>query len=374
MKTIGYRIFSFFYWLSCLAPRRKNKVFCLFHHDETREGNVGKVVTYLEQQGKYKLVVLNKTEIHHVKGKEMLRYFFHFFVKQAYHLATSSYILQDDVFLPFAYLSLRKGVKNVQLWHGTGTIKKFGQDYNKGMLKQREQRANQTITHLIVNAEKMRNQYAKAFGVPREKTYVTGLPRTDCFFHPEEMQKKKDRFYEAFPNLKGKRIVLYAPTFRDAEKENPKCMLDISMFLEQLEEDMVLLIRLHPFVARKLKWQEGQQGRFYDVSFYSDLNGLMAVADYLITDYSSLIFEFCLQRKPMIFFAYDLEEFSNRGRSFYEPYETFVPGPVVKTMQELIVTLQRNEFDYKRIEQFRDENYDFLDGNATKRVVSLIFQ
>ena len=113
--------------------------------------------------------------------------------------------------------------------------------------------------------------------------------------------------------------------------------------------------------------------RVYNLSHYDDINSLFAVSSLLITDYSSIVFEYCLQGKPMIFYAYDLDEFSDSGRGFYRPYEEFVPGPVLRTTEDLITCILQNQYDIERIQRFKLDHYEYLDGLSTRRLVQLVF-
>jgi CDP-ribitol ribitolphosphotransferase len=278
-----------------------------------------------------------------------------------------------------AYLKFKKEVKVVQLWHGTGTIKRFGQDVNTGRLKELEKKANSKITHLIVNSKESEKQYAKAFGLSEDKVFIYGLPRTDLFFDQDKMQERLDKFYRQYPDLKGKKLVLYAPTFRDQEIDHPRIALDTKLLCEQLPEDYVYLLRLHPFVEHAYKANEQNKGdraetkNVVSMSSYADISTLLLAADYLITDYSSVIFEYCLRSRPMIFYAYDYEQFSDQGRGFYRPYHEFVPGPVVKDAKSIIELLKKDRFDYGKINSFMNKNYQFLDGKSAERLYLNIF-
>ena len=347
MKTIGYLIFSFFYHIFLLCKVKDKKLCCIMHHDSSRDSNVGMVIQYLKKiSNEYEFTYITKDDVNGLKGKGMLKNFISFFIIKPYHLATSNYILLDDAFLPLAYLKFKEKVKVIQLWHGTGTIKKFGQDVNTGKLKELEYKINQNITHLIVNSSSIIDIYSKAFGVSKNKVSPLGLPRTDTLFQKEKLENEVSKFYLKYPELKEKKILLYAPTFRDEETQDPKLHLDYAKLLEGISDDWVLLLKLHPFVASRFHLKEEEErkyrGRLYDYSFYPDLNTLMGVSDILVTDYSSIIFEYCLQNKPIIFYAYDLEEFSNHGRGFYEPYEEYVPGPIVHSTQDLIEVLNHD--------------------------------
>jgi CDP-ribitol ribitolphosphotransferase len=110
------------------------------------------------------------------------------------------------------------------------------------------------------------------------------------------------------------------------------------------------------------------------MSFEKDLNSLLMAADILITDYSSIIFEFCLTKQPMIFYAHDYSEFSDSGRGFYYNYETYVPGPVAYSSEEVVDIIKEQDFDQYVINEFVNNNYIYTDGNATRRLIELIKQ
>lgn len=366
IKKIGYIIFALFFYLSRLFRVNENKVFLVATHDDSPEGNIGIVADAIgKRKPDCRLVWFTR--------KDKITQPVNFFIRKAYHLATAGTVFLDNEFLPMAYIRFAGTVKVVQLWHGTGTIKKFGQDVNTGSLKQLEYRANQRITHLIVNSEETKKEYASAFGISEERIFVLGLPRTDLFLQQNFLEKKKEEFLAGREELRGKRCILYAPTFRDDEVEAPKLHLDLSRMSEQMQKEDVLMIRLHPHVANRLgeEFELEKWDNIIDVSDYAGVSTLLAVADVLVTDYSSIIFEFCLQKKPMMFYAYDLERFEKEGRSFYRDYETFVPGPVVKTQEEWMECLRKS--DFSKNTEFVSENFQFLDGRATTRLLELIF-
>lgn len=378
MKLIGYYVFSFFYHIFMIFPIKKNKICCIMHHDSSKDSNVGMVIQYLKAlPDTYSFTFITKKDVNGIKGKGMIKKVVSFFIMKPYYLATSEYVLQDDVFLPLSCLRFRKKVKVIQLWHGTGTIKKFGQDVNTGQLKKLEYKANQNITHLIVNSSNMIDQYGKAFGVPKSKVFSLGLPRTDKLFHTDKLEREVKEFYLQYPQLQDKKIILYAPTFRDGEIENPKIELIISKLLNEIPKEWVLMLKLHPHVANAFHLSarelEEYKDRLFNCSSYGNLNALMGASSLLITDYSSIIFEYCLQNKPMIFYAYDLLKFSNEGRGFYKPYEEFVPGPVAATTEDIIKLINQNSFDMERIIKFKNDNFDYLDGESTKRLIELAF-
>jgi CDP-ribitol ribitolphosphotransferase len=344
-------------------------------HDSGEDGNVGVMAEFLKQKKEgYSFFYLKKSERNKVRDERAGIGRLAFLFIKPYHLATSGIIMLDNVFLPMAYLKFGKKVRIIQLWHGTGTIKKFGQDVNTGRLKKLEKKANSRITHLIVNSEKTKKLYAHTFGIGEDRVFAYGLPRTDLFFDKEKISERIRRFYEKYPKLSGKKLILYAPTFRDQECQKPEIKLDTRLLNKEMPEDTVLLLRVHPFVAEAFENTQAQKGYAGDkknivsVSSYPDINTLLLVSDCLITDYSSVIFEYCLLKRPMIFHAYDLEQFSDSGRGFYENYEDYVPGPVVRDTNALITLLKREKFDSSRTEAFIKESYKYLDGKSAERI------
>ena len=378
-KEIGYHLFAGIYKIFCLLRRKEKRVFLIMTHDAGEEGNVGVIKKYLEDsEMDWDIICLTRQDTQ-FGGKKKIKKMWNFFIKKSYALATSSYVFQDNIFLPMAFLKFPKKVKVVQLWHGTGTIKKFGQDANVGRIKELERRANETTTHLIVNAKEWKEKYSHIFGIKKEKTFVTGMPRTDLLFEKEKQEERVEAFYERNPNLIGKKLVLYAPTFRDENLGEQSLPLDLEEMLEKLPEDVVIGLKLHPFVANQFHYTGKEKERIIDFSKESNLNTLLFASQSLITDYSSIVFEYVLLNKPIYFYAYDLEKFSEHGRGFYEEYESYVPGPVAKTTKELLEQMieqenseiQRKNWECKRRE-FQQRNYEFEDGNSTKRLIKLL--
>ncbi len=366
IKKAGYLVFAFFFYIGRLFPLQEKKCFLVATHDDSPEGNVGIAARALaERDSGYRMVWLTR--------RDTISRPLHFFVVNAWHLATAGTVLMDNVFLPTAYTRFSVRAKVVQLWHGTGTIKKFGQDVNVGSLKKLEYRANQRITHLIVNSETVKKEYASAFGIPGERIYVLGLPRTDLFLQEDYLEQRRQEFWCRYPKLRNKKCILYAPTFRDDEVEHPRIHLDLAKMSEELSDEEVLLIRLHPHVAGRLcdELAENEGEKIVNVSGYEGVTTLLAVAEVLITDYSSIIFEYCLRNRPMIFYAYDLDRFETEGRSFYRPYREFVPGPVAMDQEALTEAIRHSEGE--RSIKFVQENFPYLDGKSTERLLELIF-
>lgn len=368
LKKIGYFLFALCFTMFRIAPLNRNKVFFVATHDDSEEGNIGIVA------GAIRRCMPEKKCVFLTKG-DGIRHPFSFFFGKAFHMATAATIFLDNEFMPMAYTRISHRAKVVQLWHGTGTIKKFGLDSDTGEVARLAKKANRRLTHLIVNSEMTKKQYAGAFGVPVERIYMLGLPRTDLILNKEKMHQLGETFYRRYPELEGKHCSLYAPTFRDSEVDNPVIGLDFDSFLSCMKEDEVLLVRLHPHVAANcpISIWERYRGKIVNVSDYPGVATLMAVSQRLITDYSSIIFEYCLLDREILFYAYDYENFQKEGRNFYESYPDFVPGPVAYDQQELERLWCEHQLDHQQLQVFRKNMFRYLDQNATKRLLELIF-
>ena len=373
VKIIGYRLFAFIYMISRLLFKAdSNRFFCVMTHDSSKESGVGVVITAIkEKNSDAKFVCVDKAS----KSKWGLLNLF--FVKPV-SLARAKTILMDNEFLPLAYINLRKDVKVVQLWHGTGTIKKFGHDISEGTMLDIVKNADSKITHLIVNSQYTKKLYSHTFGVNEEKVYVTGIPRTDMLFDEERIDAMRDSFFKEFPQLKGKKLVLYAPTFRDEETDNPRMMIDENVWCDELckNDNIVLMLRLHPFVADSyVQHDDGIcNDEIINMSSYKNLNTLLSVADVLITDYSSIIFEYIVFDRPVIFYAYDLDKFENDSRGFYENYREYVPGVVVYDTNELVKAVKATDNYSEKRKYFLKQSYEYTDGKSTDRLLDIILE
>jgi CDP-ribitol ribitolphosphotransferase / teichoic acid ribitol-phosphate polymerase len=377
-KTFGYCLFALVYNMCRIVPVKKKRVFCIMTHDEGEGSNVAIVVRALKKASQdYSFSYLLKSDTTAAKSLSGAGTLLRFFFRKPYELARAEIILLDNIFLPFAYLKRRKGTKVVQLWHGTGTIKKFGQDVNTGHLKELERRANENITHLIVNSPDIKSIYASAFGVKEESIYPIGLPKTDELLRRIKSEEAAGRYtnkeyiYQKYSIPKEKKLILYAPTFRDTLSQNPRFLELIRELNEQLSEEFYFGLRLHPFIANSFRADELGEN-ICQLSFEKDVNTVLLAADILITDYSSIIFEFCLMERPMIFYAFDYQEFSDHGRGFYYEYPSFVPGPVAYTGDEVVRIIKEDAFELYRIKDFIHRNYIYTDGNATERLIELL--
>lgn len=336
-------------------PLRKQVLFISIRKDGKLEGNA-------------------KALYPHIKGKKtvcakMLPHSFWQKIKMNYHIFTSRVIVTDDYLRYLQNQPLRESQRVIQLWHACGAFKKFGQ-YGSNMSVAMDHASHVQYNLVTVSSEPVREIYADAFDIDIGKVQALGCPRTDCFFDKEWIQGLKKRIYAEYQDWHGREIILYAPTFRDTDRGRssfcPK--LDFERLSEELLPEQIFIVCPHPVMTKKIV--PGEFHNIREVRNFST-NELMFVSDMLITDYSSVIFEYVLLDKPIIFFCYDLEEYD---RDFYIHYPDDLPGEVYKTQEELMEFLC-GENRHRRSEKYGEflEHYmSACDGHSCERIAEVI--
>lgn len=366
MRSKGFRAF---YRVFKLLPLQQKKVLFASDSREELSGNFKFVFDEMVRRGldlDYHFM-LKKGIAAEKSYKEI--------VKLAYHLATAKFILLDD-FYPMVYpLKIRKNAELVQLWHAVGAFKTFGfSRLGRPGGPSPKSKNHRNYTKAIVSSHNIAKHYAEGFGIDIEKVIPTGIPRTDVFFDGHYLKQVKASLYREYPFLKGKKVIMFAPTFRGNGQQSahfPIEVLHLDKLYHELKEEYVFLFKIHPFVKNDFSIPYEYSDFFYDFSSYREINDLLFITDILITDYSSVCFEFALLNRPMLFFAFDVEEYV-RKRDFYYDYKTFIPGPLIRNTDEMIETIKTEQFDLHKIKPFVQYFFDDTDGKSSARVVDQI--
>lgn len=298
--------------------------------------------------------------------------------KQFYKLyATSKVVIVDDYYNLLNTVNKREDVTLFQFWHACGAFKTFGFSRlgKPGSPKQKSPN-HRMYDYAIVSSKEIVKYYAEGFGISDDKVIPTGIPRTDIFFNNEYAENVKTGFYERYPQLKDKKIIMFAPTFRGAGQNSayyPLSVLDPNKLYESLGNDYAIIIKLHPFCKDKFIIDEKYKDYVIDLSEEDEINDLLFISDILITDYSSTIFEASLLNIPMIFYAYDLYQYISE-RDFYCDFETFVPGKIIFHQDQIAQTILTEDFESHKIESFRNKFFSDTDGKSSQRVADEIIK
>lgn len=297
-------------------------------------------------------------------------------LRAGYALARARVVVVDDYFFPAYVTPRRPGTLLVQTWHASGAFKRIGHSVRDASFGADAALTERVTIHAgydlcLVGSPTAAPHYAEAFGLPLERfRWDLGIPRTDLFFDAPRRAAAEAEVRRRYDIPAGRRVILWAPTFRGdrvTEARDPAA-LDLATLARELGSDHLLLVRLHPFVRARTDVPPAAAGFVRDVSDHPDINELMLVADVLVTDYSSAVFEFSLLERPMAFFAPDLGAYE-RERGFYSGYGPWVPGPVFEETGALARWLRDGRWDAERVRRFAATSFAVADGHATERLV-----
>ncbi len=286
-----------------------------------------------------------------------------------------------------AFMKKKQQQVLIETWHGT-PLKKIGIDSeinNEIMAKQDKKHKMylddaRQFDYFVSPSAFCTRVFTTAFGLDqlhKEDILIeTGYPRNDFLLTYSEEDVADIRERLSIPA--DKKVILYAPTWRDNQHElGVGNVMDISSsffwFLDHLPDDCLVLMRLHYLVANRIDLSM-YEGKVINCSRYDDINDLYVISDLLVTDYSSVFFDYANLGKPILFYMYDLEEYQTEIRDFYIDLDE-LPGPILKTQQELldsVLALKPITEKYREKYQKFCDTYTYLDdGHASRRVVDI---
>ncbi len=375
-KKIGMNIRHFISWsLSKFYSNKVDENLIVFGstNGNSFSGNSRDLFLYLIENSNYNCVWFTSSEkiLKDLKEKNYNVVSNKKLIKPVKILKAAKYIFITHGFGDILLVDFSPDTILVHLDHGSA-LKLIGRGLRDSYLnffqKKVNEYLNKKISYLTVTSEETKRIKAYSYNLPPEKIIITGYPRNEILIkYSKEICEviKRDLNLQSDHN-----IILYAPTFRDYKQQSPlnkKFLKNLDNFL--IKEKKVLLYKPHPF-EENIDLSSYQKIKSIDPNV--DIRDLLVIADVLITDYSGVFYDFLLTLRPIIFFPYDLEIYTE-GRDFFYNYETFVPGPIVKTGDELIYKLKNiNQWDTDYIEIrriARDKFNQYHDGDATNRII-----
>ena len=357
-------------------PVKENKIVFLEVRLQELTDNFQRIYTALQKKGGYELVIC------HIGDGLLSR-------KEQYHnslaalkeIADAKYVFINDSSSLISCIPLRKETKVIQTWHACGAFKKFGfSTAEKKFGGTREQLLkyplHKNFSIVTVSSPEVVWAYAEAFNMNDRKKDIlpTGISRTDVFYDQDAIRAAYEKIHNLMPSSRKKKVILYAPTYRGrvAKAYSPEEM-DLQRMHQELGEEYVIVFKHHPFVKKRPQVPEELKEFAVDMTDDMAIEELLMVSDICISDYSSLVFEFSLFERPMIFFAYDLDEYFD-WRGFYYPYEEMTPGPICKETGEMIDYIKNldTRFDKQQVTAFKEKFMSACDGHATERILELL--
>ncbi len=359
MKAIKFLTFLYIKIINLfliLLPVKKDRIVVSSYFSKSPEGNIKCILEELAGQGNYDIHTLFLKYENSLKAK--IKYFFNI-IREIYYFNTSKLIILEGNSPVLSAIKKKKGVFALQVWHASGAFKKFGQDTDR-IYKVKG------IDAAVVSSKSVAGIYANALNIPVENIYALGTPRMDPLFEAGTVKAYRDEIFKKYNLPEDKKLLLYAPTFRGRGADDIYFAdIDLKAVSLGIGDEYTLSIRLHPLM-RGLKLFEG----FADLGS-EDLIKTLCAADILITDYSSIIFEFSALMRPMLFLVPDLEDYI-KSRGFYRDFKSFVPGKICMNEKELVTALKKKDFEREKVAAFAGGHLDFKDNLSAKRVTGLI--
>lgn len=278
-------------------------------------------------------------------------------------------VLCDNYFAFLGSIRSSNDREIVQIWHANGAIKYFGLEarYTQNCSKidqNRYKRVYEKFTHYIVSSDKMSEIFTRNYQVTIN-TLPFGYPMTDNYFDPDWIHEKKNLFKQNFPT--SKKVLLYAPTYRE---ENSKITNKFNKIVDDLQEDWIILVKPHPHEEGKYRSLNHEDKMFLDFKGLS-LTEILPSVDCLITDYSSIPFEYSLANTNgrVIFYCYDFLEY-DRMVGIEKDFKEWAPGDIVfdeKSLLEAINAEKETSFD-----KFNADWNQFANGTSRKRIIEWV--
>ncbi len=292
-------------------------------------------------------------------------------------LAKNAIIFVDDYIPILSYLKLPKDTKLIQLWHAGFGYKlvgyaRFGIEGSPHPYRS----CHRQYTTAVVGNPGLKPVYTEVFGIPEEKLLATGMPRLEHFLDQNVQQKAIQRVHTAHPILNGKRVILFAPTYRgynqaDAYYEYDR--IDVRSLYDMCQKtDSILVFKWHHFIRERIRIDEAFQDRLIDLSDESIMD-LLYTADILVTDYSSVFYDYLLLERPIVFYIYDEAHYTATRGVHYAVRDT-APGVICRTSEELVHILSQKKIEVRRPMSYMTDmcktNGTYL---ASDRIIDYVF-
>jgi CDP-ribitol ribitolphosphotransferase len=286
-------------------------------------------------------------------------------IRGTYHVRTAGLVIVDNAYLPVHVAPHKPRTTVVQVWHAPGALKRFGMDTLVPPAEPERTFLHRHYDAVVASGDESRGPWSRALRTPVERVLPLGTPRTDVLHDGTALEAARARILAANPALAGRRVVLWAPTFRGRGKDRTGAMgLDGERLRALLPADHVLAMKTHPNVDPTIQPAAG-----FDVVAPQDddLNDWLATADVLVTDYSSSIFEWALLRRPLVLVVDDLEAYAS-DPGLYLDYRTDMIGTQVRDTDAAAAAILQAGVDGPAWDTFLARHMGACDGGAADRV------
>ncbi|WP_075876723.1 CDP-glycerol glycerophosphotransferase family protein [Merdibacter massiliensis] len=377
----GYR--AFYKWIPC---QKKTVLFIAFHGRGCLD-NPKAIYEYLINDQKFNnfhfIWALKKPQTFTNKNTKSIRYLS---LQYFFYLARSTYWISNCK-LP-SYILKKKNQIYLQTWHGT-PLKKLAHDidvsgdakfYRSGLssdeMKSTYDDDVKKYDYMIAPNSFCTKVFQSAFGIDKCRLIETGYPRNDILINADECLKNSIKKKLNIPE--SKKVILYAPTWRDNSFTNAgytfELQADFFKWKKYLNDEYVVLFKPHYLIINHYAADKRLEGFLYNIDADAEISELYLIADVLITDYSSVFFDFAILKRPIYFYMYDMESYKDQLRGFYIDVNKDLPGKIYQEEEAMLKDIVSGTYDYSKLNSFNAYFNEHEDGKASKRVVDIVFK
>ena len=318
-----------------------------------------------------------------IPGAEIKEYFsFPYF----YYLSKAKYWIINCK-MP-TYICKKPEQVYLQTWHGT-PLKRLAHDiiapedatfYRSGVSFEKMCHSYdvdvERYNYMISPNKFCTEVFQTSFRIDRERLIETGYPRNDFITNAtiKEIEQLKKKFHLPL----DKKIVLYAPTWRDnsyvAAGYTFELEANFHKWKEILGDEYVVVFKPHYLIINKYEGDHSLDGFLYSINADSEINELYVLSDILITDYSSVFFDYAVLNRPIYFYMYDLEQYKDELRGFYLDIYTELPGKIYEDESKMLLDIKDHIYDYSFLEKFNERFNSEQTGNCAQKVIDIVFK
>lgn len=370
-----------------LIPSDNKTILFISFHGRGYSDNPKAIYLYLKEQedfSDYKFIWAiknHKQKNIQIDGAKVIEYFS---IPYFYYLARSKYWVVNCK-LP-AYVLKKDEQIYLQTWHGT-PLKRLAHDIevpegttfyrSKMSVEEMYQTYDVDVkkyNYMISPNPFCTEVFQSAFAINRERLIETGYPRNDILVNTDN--KAINTLKEKYGLPKDKKIILYAPTWRDNSYTTKgytfSLKVDFDQWKQQLGEEYVVIFKPHYLIVNNFDIEK-YKGFVYEVEATNDISELYLVSDILITDYSSVFFDYAILNRPIYFYMFDLLEYAEELRGFYFDIHETLPGEIVEDELTLLDKIANKRYDYDKLKQFNKQFNSWHDGTCSKKVIDIMF-
>lgn len=352
---IQNRYLPYIYQKACKNSVKKGRILFADAHHADLSGNMKPVYQKLENAG-YDIHLYCK-DVQKMSAVKMIAFMKEFMLDYA----QAEYVFITSYFLPVSSCCKRKETTVVQLWHSGGLLKKMGYDTTEDIPKYYKGKPTANYDLVTVSAPCCEVVWEKALHLPCGSAKALGLARTDIYFDRKWNEANKSRFYQRYPEARNKKICVYAPSFEGnaAHPYNRGIESGILNIMKKLEKEWFFIVKVHPHMEKMYS--------AYHCDFSTE--ELFSVTDLLITDYSSVVYDYLIYQRPFLLYAPDLEEYKKQ-RGFYLEYES-LPAPVITSPDALEMAMREQAWlpYVSDLEKCYQKYMGACDGYATDKIL-----